>query len=310
MLLGCQQEFNDEAGNLSYISGANVEFRNELGPSSRIVGRLQSGERVYVILRRPRWAQVRVLSGETGWVLQRYLVSQDVYDRFAELAREAEVLPSQGRAQIRRDANLHLEPQRNSQAFYQLAEGEQADVVGHRATARNAASSVSAEDADADLASSPAEPDNRKFEDWLLVRGSRGRTGWLLESSANMHLPIEIAQYREGLRIRAWFEIYRELDVVDEKDVVHPWYLWATSRRAGAAHDFDEIRIFVWNPTAARYETSYRERNLTGYYPIVVQNRQTPEGDVPAFRLQIQDATGQRSQKSYFMAGRQVRIEK
>ena len=303
-LAGCQRDASQESGEVAYVSGANVEFRNELGPSSKVIGRLQSGERIRILSRRPRWAEVRGPSGATGWVLQRHLVSQAVYDQFAQLGREAEVLPSQGRAMLRRDANLHREPGRNTPAFYQLGDGEQVDVVGHRVAARNAA----AGETSAGEISSGQRPElsAASNEDWFLVRASRGRTGWLLEGAADLNPPIEIAQYREGLRIRAWFEIYREKDQSGE----HPWYLWATIRRlAGLPHDYDEIRVFVWNPRTSRYETSYRERNLTGFYPIVIGSRQTPDGETPTFRLQLKDSSGRRLQKNYFMLGRQVRVD-
>ncbi|MBI3933285.1 MAG: SH3 domain-containing protein [Acidobacteria bacterium] len=304
-LLGCQRDTTEETAEIAYVSGSSVEFRNELGPSSQVIGHFQSGERIRILSKRPRWAEVRSPSGETGWVLQRHLVTQEVYDQFAKLAREAAALPSQGGAVIRRHANLHLDPGRHTQVFYQLAEGEQAKVVGHRAAPRNGASGA----APAGTASPVGEMElsARNNEDWLLVRAARGRTGWLLEGSADMNPPIEVAQYREGLRIRAWFEIHRELDKGEE----HSWYLWATTRRlAGLPYDYDEIRVFVWNPRASRYETSYRERNLTGFYPIVVGSRETPEGESPTFQLQLEDANGERFQKEYFMLGRQVRVQR
>jgi SH3-like domain-containing protein len=302
-LLGCQREEPEEAAEFSYVSGANVEFRNELGPASQVMSHLQSGDRVRVVSRRPRWAQVQNEAGETGWVLQRALVSQEVYGRFVGLAQEAEALPSQGRAVIRRTANLHIEPGRDTLAFYQLTESELAKVVGHRVVPREPAPAAAPA---GESAATQADIQARNNEDWLLVRASDGRAGWLLEGAADMNPPIEVAQYREGLRIRAWFEIHRELDQGEE----HAWYLWATVRRlAGLPYDFDEIRVFVWNPRASRYETAHRERNLTGFYPIVVGKRETSEGAGPTFRLQLEDSSGRRFEKSYFMVGRQVRVE-
>jgi len=305
VLLGCQRETREEPGEYVYVRGENVEFRNELGPSSEVIGLLQSGDRVRVVSRRPRWARVLDASGQTGWVLQRYLVSQEVFAQFEQLAREGDALPSQGRAVIRRQANLHLEPGRKTRIFYQLAEGEQADVVGHRVAPRNPAPNNARSDVNG--ADGPVEISTSNNEDWLLVRAAGGKAGWLLETAADMNPPIEVAQYREGLRIRAWFEIYRELDQGEQ----HAWYLWATTRRlAGLPYDFDEIRVFVWNPRAARYETSYRERNLIGFYPIVVGQSETPGGARPTFRLQLEDSSGQRFEKSYYMVGRQVRVER
>jgi hypothetical protein len=71
-------------------------------------------------------------------------------------------------------------------------------------------------------------------------------------------------------------------------------------------YDFDEIRVFVWNPNQDRYETSYRERNLIGFYPIRVGSRETPRGLSPSFVLPVEDETGRRFEKQYVMAGRVV----
>lgn len=304
-LVGCRQERVPELREVAYVSGTGVALRNELGPSSRVEMILDSGAQVEVLSRRPRWAQVRLASGLTGWIQERFLVSQEVFDRFLRLARETEGLPSQGRAIVRREANLHLEPGRTAQVFYRLAAGEPADVVAHRVAQQPARpESPSAGGAPSP---GPAELRVRENEDWLLVRASRGRTGWLLETFVDMNLPLEIAQYSEGLRIRAWFVLHREQDEGQER----LWYLWATIRPpAGLPYDFDEIRIFVWNPISDRYETSYRERHLIGFYPLQVGSRETPEGPSPTFRLQLENAQGERLEKNYFMVGRQVRVQR
>ena len=76
-------------------------MRDRLGPSSLLVGDLESGAKVEVLAKRPRWAQVRADSGRTGWVQSRSLVSQHVLDQFQRLARETASLSSQGQAVVR-----------------------------------------------------------------------------------------------------------------------------------------------------------------------------------------------------------------
>ena len=108
------------------------------------------------------------------------------------------------------------------------------------------------------------------------------------------------------LRVRGWFVLFEEHD----KGEVHPWYLWVTIRpRAGLPFDYDEFRVFVWNPRMSRYETSYRQRNLIGFYPVQVGSRETPAGQIPTFSLQLEDEKGTRFRKNYAMNGRIVRPE-
>ena len=292
---------------VAYVRNPETTLWNQLGPSSSPAKSLPSGERVEILRRRPRWVQVRTADGQTGWAHAEALASLEVFQQFQRLAGEIASLPSQGAAIARRPANLHLEPSRHSETFDRLAEGEEVDVVAHRVSERTPNSS-------AQKKFSPAKADSRTGEsarveigesdDWLLVRGVGQQAGWVLESSLDMNVPMEIAQYNEGLRIRAWFVLYTEQDKSGE----HPWYLWATIRpRRGLPFDYDEIRVFVWNPRNSRYETSYRERNLIGFYPIQVGTRQTPSGPSPTFSLQLEDETGERFQKNYSMAGRLVR---
>lgn len=300
---GCGPQEPSRSTETAYVRGSNVPLRDQLGPDSSVIGTLQSGEQVEILSKRPRWAQIRSSGGPSGWVQQRVLASQEVFDQFRDLASEIEALPSQGKAVMRQGGNLHLEPRRDAEAFYHLEEAEAAEVVAHRAVERAGGTNAPA----ASPPGAAVELEVRSYEDWLLVRASEGRAGWALESLLDMDVPLEVAQYSEGLRIRAWFVLRVEQDQGAER----PWYLWATIRpRRGLPFDYDEIRVFVWNPRNARYETAHRERNLIGFYPIRVEQRETPQGLAPAFSLQLEDERGNRFPKNYVMAGRQVRVER
>ena len=285
---------------MAYVRGSDVPLLDQLGPEGATIASMGNGAEVQILGTRPRWTQVRTADGQTGWLQSRFLADSAVRDRFRALAEQSVSLPSQGSLLINRAANLRLEPGRDTETFYQLAEGDEAEVIGHRiadriGTRRNATEGGP---------EAPADVVVQTPEDWLLIRDPEGRTGWMLESLADMNPPIEVGQYREGLRLRAWFVIHRELD----DGVEHPWYLWATVRRlAGLPYDFDEIRVFVWNPSRDRYETSYRERNLIGFYPIQVGTRETSGGPSPIFSLQVEDEAGKRMEKQYVMEGRIVR---
>lgn len=306
-LTGCTGRVAPPHRETAYVRGAAVPLRDQLGPSSNLVGKLESGEAVEVLATRPRWAQVRAANGQTGWVQSRFLATQALHDRFRALAAHAGTLPPQGTALLRRGADLHLDARRDSETFYHLPEGEEVEVLAHRVAEHTPAARVNPGNVPSESEAGdqlPAELAVQALEDWFLVRASGGKAGWLLESLLDMNVPVEVARYREGLRIRAWFVIYREMD----EGVEHPWYLWATIRPvAGLPFDFDEIRVFVWDPVRDRYETAYRERKLIGFYPVQVGRQETPRGPAPSFGLQLEDQTGKRFQKNYVMAGRTVR---
>ncbi len=107
-------------------------------------------------------------------------------------------------------------------------------------------------------------------EDWTLIRTKDKQCGWVLSRNLNISIPDEVAQYGEGKRIAAYFDLGIVND--QEKGVKHDW-LWAVSSEV-QSFDFDAIRVFTWNRRRHRYETAFRVRDLEGYFPIRVD---TPE---------------------------------
>jgi hypothetical protein len=306
---GCLRDRTPKVLEVAYVRGGGAPLRDQLGSSSSQVTTLPAGERVEILAKRARWFQVRQGSGHTGWVHSRFLVSTMLYDQFQRLAEEAAALPSQGKAKVQREAALHVEAGRSTDTFYSLQEGDEVEVLAHRLaerTDRPGAGGIASPGEAGSAEPGSAEVEVKGFEDWFLVRASGDRAGWLREGQLDISPPLEIARYSEGLRIRGWFVLYQE----QEKGEVHPWYLWTTVHpRAGLPFDYDEIRVFVWDPRASRYETSYRERNLIGFYPVQVGSRETAAGPVPTFSLQLEDEKGRRFQKKYAMHGRLVRPE-
>ncbi len=104
------------------------------------------------------------------------------------------------------------------------------------------------------------------MEDWTLVRTKGNQSGWVLSRNLMMSIPDEVAQYAEGKRITSYFDLGSVND--DRKGLKHNW-LWTTSSTP-EAYDFDSWRVFLWNRHHHRYETSYRARDLEGYFPVNV----------------------------------------
>ena len=87
----------------------------------------------------------------------------------------------------------------------------------------------------------------------------------------DMDVPLEIAQYAEGQRFVAFFEL-DEVQRTEDKKV--PQYLCLlTEPHDGLPYDFDQVRVFTWNVRKHRYETAYREHGLDGVLPVTVTRR-------------------------------------
>ena len=105
------------------------------------------------------------------------------------------------------------------------------------------------------------------LEAWTLIKTKNNQIGWVLTRNLLMSIPDEVAQYAEGKRITAFFDLGTVNDEV--KGPKHNW-LWTTVAHA-VPYDFDSWRVFLWNYHKHRYETSFRQRDLEGYFPVHVE---------------------------------------
>jgi SH3-like domain-containing protein len=279
---------------VAYVTEPRVMLRDRVATVYNIIGEVTNGERVEILARDRRFVRVRTAAGLEGWLQQRFLASQEVYDRFQALAREHHDAPVQAAGVLRSAAGMHLEPSREAERLYQLSAEQKVQMFGRAVAERTIAPP----------AGSAAEPRVVR-EDWRLVRDSAGRAGWVLARLVDLDTPVEVAQYSEGQRIVAYFV----LNEVEWQGAQVAQYLVVYNEpRDGAAHDFNQIRVFTWNRTRGRYETSYRERRLEGRLPVVVARRTLPrEGEVPVFTVTLRGRDGQWTERSYRLSGTLVR---
>jgi hypothetical protein len=140
-------------------------------------------------------------------------------------------------------------------------------------------------------------------EDWTLVRTKDHQCGWVLSRNLMISIPDEVAQYAEGKRITSYFDLGAVSD--EEKGEKHNW-LWTTSSEP-ETYDFDSWRVFLWNRRHHRYETSFRQRDLEGYFPVHVN----PPGDNAfgrTFEIITRDDDGKYRRRTYFFDGVRVHL--
>ena len=276
---------------IDYVSAPQVILRDQLSQVYNKVGTAKNGDRVEVLDREKRFSKVRTASGQEGWVEQRYLVTQQVFDGFQKMQQQEKDSPVEGIATTRNDTNLHIEPGRDTEHLYQLAQGAKVSVLRRATVEKN-------------LPGTPIElPARAKqlkpMEDWWLARDQQGHVGWVLGRMIDLDVPIDVAQYAEGQRIVACFV----LNEVNDGDKKVPQYLMLlTEAKDGQPFDFNQARVFTWNVKRHRYETAYRERNLNGFLPATVSHEDFgKEGDLPTFVLRVKDASGNVVERKYKM---------
>jgi len=283
---------------VAYVSGVQAILRDRVAAVYEKAGVVKNGERVEVLDHDRRFVKVRTSTGATGWVEQRYLVGQQVYDQIQKLTADNQSDPVQAQGTTRNDTNLHVEPGRDTEHLYQILAGEKLALL-KRSTAEKPGS-VAPPAHSTKAAGNNNNKDEKKpvplIEDWWLVRDSHSRVGWVLGRMIDLDVPLEVAQYAEGQRIVAFFV----LDQVQDGDKKVAQYLTVlTEPKDGLSFDFNQIRVFTWNGKRHRYETAYRER-MDGALPVTVsQENFDKEGMLPVFTVRVQGDDGKVIERKY-----------
>jgi hypothetical protein len=330
-----------------YVTAPETSLRDRVATMYNKVGTVHNGERVEVVDRVRRFVKVRTASGVEGWVEQRSLVIQDVYDGFQKLAEDMKNTAVQGHGTTRAELNMHATPSRDGDRLYQLREGEKVEILKRATTDKNApkpspppkpvaatkaatkpmdqkAGTASDTSAPAQQTPSPAtapppatasdkskegEPPKQVMEDWYLVRNSDGKVGWVLMRMVDLDVPLDIAQYAEGQRIVGYFVLNTVPETIDDQPKEMPQYLVLLNQpKDGLPYDYNQVRVFTRNRNKHRYETAYRERDLEGYLPVKTSHQVfDKEGDLPTFTIRKMNADGLIVDVTYKMNGPIVR---
>ena len=284
---------------VNYVSAVQATLRDQVATIYNRVGTVKNGDRVEVLEREKRFSRVRTADGVEGWIEQRYLVDQQIYDALQKLTKDNLNDPVQAAAVLRNDTNLHVTPGRETEHLYQLSAGAKVSVL-KRGTAEKTPGSAAALARSAKAGGKTAP--GPALEDWWLVRDAGNRVGWVLARMVDLDVPLEVAQYAEGQRFVAFFVLDQVQDPAKEgADKKVSQYLCAvTEPHDGLPYDYDQIRVFTWNVRKHRYETAYREHGLNGVLPVTMTSENfEKEGTLPVFILRVKDDSGNVSERKY-----------
>ena len=286
---------------VAYVSAPQAALRDQVSAIYSRVGSVKNGERVEVIDREKRFARVRTAAGLEGWIEQRYLVDQKTFDGLQKLTQDNQNDPVQAPGILRNDTNLHLTAGRETEHLYQLAAGAKVAILKRATAEKQLGPPVPRPAVATSTKAGTRTPAGPALEDWFLVRDDLGRVGWVLARMVDVDAPIEIAQYAEGQRFVAFFQLNSVPDTDKGVQRNVPQYLCImTDPHDGLPFDFDQVRVFTWNTRKHRYETAYREHGLRGVLPVTVtQETFDKEGTLPVFILQVKDDAGNVSDRKY-----------
>lgn len=162
---------------------------------------------------------------------------------------------------------------------------------------RSAQQEESEEDKKAAAAAAPVV----MMDDLTLIRTKSGKVGWVLSNALFLEVPDDVAQYAEGKRITSYFPMG---DVMSEGEIKKNW-LWTTQSVKYAPFEYDGLRLFTYNAKRKRYETSYRERDLRGFFPTLTKD---VGGGRWEFQTVVEGEGGKLVQRSYAFDGTRVKL--
>jgi hypothetical protein len=324
----------------AFIGPAKLDIHAEIVPKSPVVATGRYGDKLQVIGQRRHFLKVRTMQGVEGWVDDRNLLDLPAIASLKELAGNSQRYPSQGLATTYDTLNVHTEPNRTSPSYLQVQAGERVDVIGHRTAPRKGAPrkplviappkpkrpvrekkaakskaipppplppppSLPSDWLELSRRRDPDEPDEAKPpakpqpppeleapDDWTLIRNASGQAGWVLTRRIFLAIPDEVAQYAEGKRITSYFSLGK----IEGKDT----WLWTTCEAGPQDHEIEGLRVFSWNPRRKRYETTYIQRRILGYYPVLVKGM--------SFSVLL-EKDGKRVRQHFTLVGNRVKFD-
>src|SRR3984885_13936812 len=112
LLVGCRGR--NKVLEIAYVSSPQAILRDRVSAVFSKTGTVKNGDRVQILERERRFVRVRTASGVEGWIEQRSLVPESVYDGFHKLSQEEQNAPIQATGTTRNDTNIHLDPGRDT----------------------------------------------------------------------------------------------------------------------------------------------------------------------------------------------------
>src|SRR5271156_1128091 len=133
LVSGCSRFRPQAATEYVYVTAKQQTLRDRVAAVSNRTGTVQNGDRLKVLEHGRRFLRVQTAKGEIGWIEERTVVGQDVYDAFAALAKQHAKDAAVATGVVRDEVYVHLTPGRATEKFFRLEEGDKLSLI-ERAT--------------------------------------------------------------------------------------------------------------------------------------------------------------------------------
>jgi SH3-like domain-containing protein len=294
-LSGCSRLRPKPEAQYVYVTAKQTFLRDRVAAVSNRTATVGNGDKLQVLEHGRRYVRVQTDKGEQGWIDEKAVATQEIYDQFEGLKQGHKADPAIASGVVRDEVYMHLKPGRDTEKFYRLAEGEKLTLLqratlpkplppGTRVAKPAPVVPAAGKGAKVGVALAPDVPAPPVMEDWWLVRDSKGDTGWLYSRMMDVDAPDAITRYAEGQRVVGAYILTTVNDPeAEQEDKNIPIYVTVMSPyKAGLIYDYDQVRVFTWSVKKHRYETGFRDKNIEGYLPVTIKMAPDPYGKSPA----------------------------
>jgi hypothetical protein len=286
VFLGCGRFSPKPHKEYVYVSAKQTYLRDRLAAVTNRVADVQNGDRLEVLDQDRRFYQVKTDKGAVGWIDDHVVIDQKTYNQFVALDKQHAHDPVVVTGVLRDDSYLHIAPGRKEEHFYLLPENAKLQLLMRASVEKPVPAQAEPvplpepkkkepageKTKKRDPNAPPFVPEGPPMEDWWLVRGPQGQTGWVLSRMMDIDIPPEIAGLAENQRYVAAY-LLKTVDDPQSKfpNGQAPEYVAVTNAwKDGLPYDFDQVRVFTWNTKKHRYEGAMRQRGIEGYLPVTI----------------------------------------
>ena len=270
-----------------YVSVKEMFLRDHLAAVSERVAQVVNGERLLVVKQNRHFYKVKTKDGKLGWIDDREVIDQKTYDQFMALQKEHAQDPVVVQGILNYESNMHLAPGRQEVHFYIFPRNTKVELLERASRPKPIPpQAVPApilvkkkpvprkEVHKRDPNAPPYVPQGPPMEDWWLVRGPDGQTGWVLARMMDVVIPQELAGLAGSEKYIGAYQI-RTVNDLESKfpNGQAPEFVVATNAwKDGLPYDFDQVHVFTWDVRRHRYELAFRDRGIEGYLPLTISS--------------------------------------
>ena len=107
-LSGCARFRPKPPGQYVYVTAKQTFLRDRVAAVSNRTGTVENGQKLEVLEHGRRFFKVKTEKGEVGWIDEKAVATQEVFDQFQALGESHKGDPSVASAVVRDEVNLHL----------------------------------------------------------------------------------------------------------------------------------------------------------------------------------------------------------